>query len=219
MASFLDRLIGQAVAERDWWSDTQASEPAPADPELRKRGLEVIRPYRARVARYWKEALDIDGRDGLVDIPWSAAFISWCMVSARDGGAFPKAQGHSGYIRASARNYPNSLQAPFVGYPPLEKPVKPGDVIGAARYQEGRSYVETYQQATAMKDYPSHCDIVVAVRPGAAVVVGGNVTGGRVGEKHVALDANGYLIMPPSGTLPPDQRKIHPWIVLIRSNL
>ena len=140
-----------------------------------------------RVGDYWKEGVDTDltGKD--TNVPWSAAFISWVMKKAGMGDRFSYSDWHAHYIRNSIRyRRANDKSFAFWGYRLSERAPQVGDLVGYAR-SEGTSY--DYQRAT----YPSHTDLVVAVRPGEIDVIGGNVKD-SVTKKTLRTDENGLLI-------------------------
>jgi len=179
---------------------------------------ETVEPYASRIADYWlaiptkdydnlvrRFAKDKGRLDGTVDLPWSAAFISYCMQIAGAGStAFPYAAGHATWIVKSIRNrQEKKLKANLVGYRPGEQPLLPGDLIGRSR-TEG----VTYDNAVQKGWFESHSDIVVEVNSAQreAFVIGGNV-GQSVSKCKVKITAEGMLDDP------------YGWIVHIRNNI
>lgn len=168
---------------------------------LKRGGREAESGYYLRVADYWKEGVDRDltGKD--THEPWSAAFISWVMKKAGMGDRFSYSDWHAHYIRNSimARRQRDKNFA-FWGYRISERAPKVGDLVGYAR-SGGTSY--DYQPTV----YPSHTDLVVAVRPGEIEVIGGNVQD-SVTKKILKTDENGLLI-----------DKHHRWFVVMAPNI
>jgi predicted chitinase len=143
-------------------------------------------PYWRRIGEYWKVVNfpSLDGRDH--DMPWSAAFISFCMQIAGAGDRFHGSAQHSVYISRAILARRNQDQS--AGYwcyrLPEWKPVR-GDVVCWAR-QSGIDY--DHQNAGS---YHGHCDIVVEVRDDEIQIIGGNV-GDSVTRRPLTL-TNGYL--------------------------
>lgn len=152
-----------------------------------KGGQEADDPYYQRVGEYWKEGVqfDLDGKD--THEPWSAAFISWVMKEAGMGDRFSYSEWHATYIRNSilARRAQDPHFA-YWGYRLSERAPQVGDLVGYAR---GGGTTYDYQPMV----YPSHTDLVVAVRPGEIDVIGGNVAD-SVTKKTLRTDAQGKLI-------------------------
>jgi hypothetical protein len=220
MTPYVTRLVACTRGELAWWSSTPKPQPSsPAEQQkLATRGLEAFAPFSRRIAGYWWGALS-ERLDGENPTAWSAAFVSWCMIMAADGGRFPKASGHWSYLQRAARHFPDAMHEPFVALPPLHDAPRPGDIVVAARYQGGRRYVETFEEPRDGGDFPSHGDIVVAVADGRMEVIGGNREGGKVSSSTHVLDGKGRLIQPNLAGVEPSKRKEHPWIALIRCNL
>lgn len=150
-------------------------------------GRENEDPYYLRVADYWKQGVDRDltGKDR--HEPWSAAFISWVMKEAGMGQRFSYSDWHAHYIRNSIRyRQANNRDFAFWGYRIYERAPKVGDLVGYAR-SKGTSY--DYQRTV----YPSHTDLVVAVRPNEIDVIGGNVKD-SVTKKTLRTDDKGFLV-------------------------
>ena len=156
-----------------------------------------------RVGDYWKQGLgrNLDGRDR--DAPWSAAFISWVMKKAGAGNKFKYSASHSVYIREAIKNRKNNVpHAGFKGYKINEVAPKVGDLVCASRGKDaGKVGYDT------TRSYSSHCDIVVATRPGEIDVIGGNVKN-SVWKRPLKIDSQGKLI---------DRKK--PWFVVIKNLL
>lgn len=137
-----------------------------------------------RIGDYWK-AVDVQGRTGLNDIPWSAAFISWDIESAgvpRD--LFCPNPTHTIYVERMAERA-KSPGAVFIPHPPADRAPQVGDLICASREGSGTTLQNLNRGA-------GHCDIVVEVRPGQVFAIGGNV-GDSVTRSVFPLDGNGFL--------------------------
>ena len=59
--------------------------------------------------------------------------------------------------------------------------------------------------------FASHCDIVVATRPGMLDVVGGNVEN-SVSMRYIPVTLDGRLVGPDGSVVDPS----HPWFVVLR---
>lgn len=145
-----------------------------------------------RIVRYWAEGLKnswIDTKEEVKTIAWSAAFISWVMRKAGAGNQFKYSARHSVYIRDAIRNRKsNSSGAAFKGYKLHEVAPNVGDLVCTSRGKDaGKVGYDT------TRDYESHCDVVVATRPGKIDVIGGNV-GNSVSRKTLKTDSQGRLI-------------------------
>ena len=137
-----------------------------------------------RIGDYWK-AVDVPGRTGLNDIPWSAAFISWDIESAgvpRD--LFCPNPTHTIYVERMVERA-KSPGAVFIPHPPFERAPQVGDLICASREGSGTTLQNLNRGA-------GHCDIVVEVKPGWAAAIGGNVAD-SVSRSVFPLDGNGIL--------------------------
>ena len=156
--------------------------------------------WSQRVRDYWLSVGKfLDGRDR--NVPWSAAFISFVMSKAGGvfGVPFRNASAHNRYIRQYINNRKQGREDEFfVGYRINELAPKPGDLICYGREGEG-GY-------DATGSYLSHCDIVVAKRPGEIEAIGGNV-GDSVTKRILATDNKGLLI---------DRQ--NNWFTVIRNN-
>jgi hypothetical protein len=172
-----------------------------------------------RVGEYWWLGLPMasleqgltgkHNQNGLVFPPqqdgtyaWSAAFVSYVMRMAGAGGRFPYAATHAEYINA-ARLDPAALV--IVAEPPEAYAPQRGDLICLSRGRRMR-----FDELPAGK-FASHCDIVVAARPGTLDVIGGNVEN-TVAMRHIPVAPDGRLVGP-------DGRIVdcnHPWFVVLR---
>jgi len=118
--------------------------------------------------------------------PWSAAFISWVMQQAGAGQIFRRSAGHAVYIHWAKENRLRNQPNPFKAYRVSEVAPRVGDLVCKSRAGSGATY-DTIQPG--MK---THCDIVIEVRPGQLVTVGGNVRN-SVSQTKVHTDANGFI--------------------------
>jgi hypothetical protein len=140
---------------------------------------------------------DDDGR-----YAWSAAFVSYVMRMAGAGNRFPYSGTHADYINA-ARLDPAGLVV--AAEPPETYVPQRGDLICLWRgYQLRFADLPTGR-------FASHCDIVVATRPGQLDVVGGNVDN-SVALRHIPVAPDGRLVGPDGRVVDPD----HPWFVVLR---
>ena len=140
---------------------------ADARPRTEQLGVKE-REAPQRIQDYWA-SVGHPERNGLDDVPWSAAFISWDIQSAgvpRD--LFCPDQRHTIYVERL-----------------VERAPQVGDLICASRNGSGTTLDNLNRGA-------GHCDIVVEVRPGALAAIGGNV-GDSVTRSVFPLDANGFL--------------------------
>jgi hypothetical protein len=208
------RLFGQPVDDDP---PGTRPEPAPEDKPERQQGL------WQRVGEYWwigqnpgtPEAAYTGKHDANGNIfpanrdtyyAWSAAFVSYVMRIAGAGSRFPYAISHADYINAAAAHATRGLTA----YPPQDYAPMPGDLICVGR---GKSESLHFADLPTAYSFPSHCDIVVGVKPGMLTVIGGNVDD-AVTEKHVPVTPSGMLAGPDGVAL--DTR--YPWFVVLKVN-
>lgn len=176
--AFADDLV--AVARREW---TRWGGPAERlDGSLTGFAgprMEAQHPFWTYVGEYWHSVGSrLDGRDSPA---WSAAFISYCFREALAGSRFPYHENHSAYVsKIDGGGFPGLT---------LEDPSKrspaPGDLLWASRSGKGcrkppLTFADAKTELAGIRagkaaSFCSHCDIVVAVRPGEADVIGGNV--------------------------------------------
>ena len=179
--AFSTELVAQANAQMDDWVTGQWTECG--------GDLGVI--GSARVAAYWREGLGINGLNGCVDQPWSAAFICWCMRSAgMPLTDFAFDSGHHTYIRWAINNAKLSKSGKsYYGRRIEEYRPKPGDLIAQwrkAHASDPDPHITFDDQPDEF--YPSHCDIVVGVSPTRIVVIGGNLSDKVATSTYVAVD-------------------------------
>jgi hypothetical protein len=97
------------------------------------------------------------------------------MRKARAGNQFVYSSAHYDYIvDAIKKRKDGKTTAPFVGYRLSEATPLLGDLVCASRANAAGKV--TFENALTYGRFPSHCDIVVARRPTAIDVIGGNVS-------------------------------------------
>src|SRR4029077_20034920 len=101
------------------------------------------------------------------DVPWSAAFISFCVRNAGIIG-FMFAAAHARYIHDSIVKKNAGTAAPFWGFRITEQKPSLGDIIAQWRVSK-----TTYDDAAVRDGFFSHCDIVVEVGPDFVRTLGG----------------------------------------------
>lgn len=190
--SVKDRIVEVAVEEwkffgRQILKDNRYLEP---------RGHRESEPiYSSRVAKYWLEGTGVKNRDGNVETPWSAAFVSWVFRAAGVGSRdFPTSEGHSVYIRQAVGNRRSvNLSSSIVGWRISERQPRPGDVLcfASKEYNPDLNYDNCTDANRS--GFRSHGDIVVAIRAGYVLVIGGNV-GESVTLSYFKLGQSGFLI-------------------------
>ncbi len=132
----------------------------------------------------------------LVDVPWSATFVSYVMKTAEVPG-FLRSSSHFYYIRDAARR---PVDGPYRLVDPATEKPSMGDMIC---YLRDKRRVHGYQGLTASlggtaKPFDSHCDIVVGVDidgDSKLYAIGGNVVQG-VTMRKLNLNARGLLSLP-----------------------
>jgi len=153
--------------------------------------------------------------------PWSAAFISYLFNSSDPLKRFPAAGGHWEYINQAIRAEAKPT-APFQAVDATSNAPRVGDLLCASRNAEPMTYQDIKSRAKEGRGYESHCDLVVAKRPGMIEVIGGNVSD-SIAKTIVPVDGNGVVMSSaPSGwsTKKWDKWKAwRPWAVIIRNNL
>lgn len=136
--------------------------------------------------------------------PWSAAFVSWVMCEAgMTRSQFTRAPSHAGYLTGFFQN------AAMSAYRPTSLNEKPdiGDLICAGR--DSDNPITSLEQAAeaARNDALMHCDIIVGLLPGRALLIGGNVRN-AVSLSIITRNRAGRII-------PHEQR---PWFGLMKLN-
>lgn len=134
---------------------------------------------------YWQEGAETFwSKSKMINEAWSAAFISYVMKRAGAGINFKYSPSHSVYIRDAIKNKKEGNKNPFKGYRPEEKKVEKGDLVCYAR-QKGVDYDTTSR-------YASHCDLIVDIKDGNAIGVGGNVSN-SVSKTDYEIDKEGKI--------------------------
>lgn len=142
-------------------------------------------------------------------LPWSAAFISWCVRNAMptppppNYGGFNFSGLHMNYISKALNNRESNNQTqPFWFFDINEDNVIPedGDIICLNRKSDGIWSQHSYQ-SIRQNQFPhgrfSHCDIIIGhfEKDGRKWIetIGGNIRN-TVSSKHYSLDTNGRLV-------------------------
>lgn len=162
-----------------------------------------------KVATYWTST-NMGGacvtrspacRSFVVDMPWSAAFVSWVMRQAHVPG-FTASSRHLDYVRAAWRP---SQRSPYRLLSPQEAAPATGDLLCYVRAgTRVLGYRGLLERLEGNDELPMHCDIVVATAPGQmAWLVGGNVQQ-AVTLRMLRLDAQGrFADLPQRGPSDP----------------
>lgn len=153
----------------------------------RGRAQEHESPQFQFVGEFWQAVgLDLDGRDR--DVPWSAAFISYCVATAGGYSGFKLAAAHSRFTHQAVRRRLAGVDGPFWGFRIDEHRPGLGDIVCKSRAGSGA----TFDLAADEDAFKSHTDIVVHLTDTHAVAIGGNV-GHSVRRTPYRLDADGFL--------------------------
>lgn len=138
------------------------------------QGKEHVDPFSDFVGQMWQAIdLNLDGKDR--NVAWSAAAISFMVRNA--GASFPKYKNfkfhkrHSVYMHDSIKKQrAGDTNVPFWGFRLFQKRPEIGDIVGKWREQPS-----DFDDAAAGRDFASHCDIIVSIRPDFVLAIGGNV--------------------------------------------
>jgi len=212
-----ERLVRLALDEWQDWGCATTGLPGPAVAPCTPRGPALpegdLRNF-PRVLAYWRAvpqsasaiprnraiyAASMSGAgegDGALwaEPFWSAAFISWLMVSAGvDAPEFAPNAAHVFYLdHLDALATAHPTLAPFLPRDPATHAPAPGDLVcfdrSSAPLRHWSERAAERGQFRAM-----HCDLVVATAPGVVEAVGGNVTD-RVTLARLPADAAGRLV-------------------------
>ncbi|MFZ4986203.1 MAG: DUF2272 domain-containing protein [Blastocatellia bacterium] len=146
---------------------------------------------RQRLNDYWVTGTGSPRyeKDWPSKVPWSAAFISWIMRKAGAGQAFHYSAAHVNYIIAARKNRLENSPNPFKAYRTTEVAPRIGDIVCREREGSNASY------DNLRPGMLTHCDIVVEVRPGSIVTIGGNVSN-SVSQTIVRTDPRGLVTQP-----------------------
>ncbi len=165
------KFVNLALDEYKAWNAGATKETAPE--------------MRQELTKYWTAANAPDYGYGAA---WSAAFISYLFKEGGAGTRFPYASSHSTYIRQAVKNRLAGIKSgTIIGYKPSEYKPKVGDLICKPR-QSGVTYETDHA-------YDSHCDLVVDIKAGQAITIGGNVSN-SVTKTIYPLNAAGYVSNP-----------------------
>lgn len=150
-------------------------------------GREDQAPYKSYVGEYWLSIGEsYTGED--THMPWSAAFVSHCVLVTGGYPEFAYAPAHSVYIHKAINDRLHNRPAGFWGFRITEHKPQVGDIICRRRTASAIDY-----DFAAQNDrYPSHCDIVVSLRAGHVSTLGGNL-GNTVRRSTYPIDKKGYL--------------------------
>ncbi|EJN02854.1 DUF2272 domain-containing protein [Herbaspirillum sp. YR522] len=197
-------LVAAARAEWDFFGNQQIDMRHEPFSSPRLGLLEDEGEAVSRVGQYWHAVgRNLSGAD--CDQPWSAAFISWLMVSTNVAPQdFAPSETHFNYL--SFLRARQARPAPqFVLRPAASEPLGEGDLVCAPRGDNAATTLEDIRPGLA-----GHCDLVVEVHAdeGWAGVIGGNVFN-SVSESLIAVDPQGRA-------LPFAQR---PWLVVVKNLL
>lgn len=181
--AIIDNLVVLAHQEWDYFGNQEY--------DLQRKRLRTGRKetddgFWQRVGQYWRDGTgkNLTGKND--DYPWSAAFISYLFRHAGAGDRFKYSAQHSVYIRRAIKaKLADDAKYGMWGFRLTEYSPVIGDLICYTR-ESGISY------DTQSADYKSHSDLVVDVKPGELLVIGGNV-GNSVSLKHVKISANGRV--------------------------
>lgn len=183
-AGLAARIVAVAVKERDRWGNG-------ASKEWESEMIPILQDYwRTGAGRTVPGTAEWHKKN-----PWSAVFVSWVM---RRAGArtFPGAAAHRQYISTiKRRTERGDTSSEFWVYPIHRATPAVGDLICADRPTGNRCSGATYENIDNGTQWPTHCDVVVAVDRAKRLVhvVGGNVSQ-SVKQKPYKLDAQGFLL-------------------------
>ena len=179
-----DRML--QLARQEW--EFFGSQTIGKDGKVSHAGhTEAEEGYWQRVGVYWRNGVFLPWTGKDTDEAWSAAFISYVMREAGLGNTFQYSDWHAHYInQAIDGRAADDKDLAFWGYRLSERAPQVGDLV-CYRRQDDVNF--TCRPET----YKSHCDLVVAVRPGEIDVIGGNVQD-SVTLKTLATNSQGKLI-------------------------
>ncbi|MBT9588955.1 DUF2272 domain-containing protein [bacterium] len=179
-----DRML--QLARQEW--EFFGSQTIGKDGKVSHAGhTEAEEGYWQRVGVYWRNGLFLPWTGKNTDEAWSAAFISYLMREAGLGNTFQYSDWHAHYInQAIDGRAADDKELSFWGYRLSERAPQVGDLV-CYRRQDDVNFTRRPET------YKSHCDLVVAVRPGEIDVIGGNVQD-SVTLKTLATNSHGKLI-------------------------
>lgn len=197
-------LVAAAKAEWDFFGNQQIDMRHEPFSSPRLGLLEDEGEAVQRVGEYWHAVgKNLTGAD--CQQAWSAAFISWLMVSGNVAPQdFAPSETHFNYL-SFLRERESRPSPQFVLRPAASEPIAPGDLICAPRGNNAATTLDEIRPGLA-----GHCDIVVEVHAdeGWAGAIGGNVFN-SVSESLIPVDAQGRA-------LPFSQR---PWLAVVKNLL
>jgi hypothetical protein len=157
---------------------------------------------RDTLRKYWSAVLPAPAVEQAISdgSPWSAAFVSWVMKEAGAGPAFRYSAAHRVYVADGKAARAAADRTRFWTYRIREVPPAAGDVVCRDRGTPttGACSGTTYDNVDDGEPRPSHGDIVVELRPGSVIAVGGNVSNSVAERPPISLDAAG-LVAPTAG--------------------
>jgi hypothetical protein len=156
--------ISKALQEKSRWEDLSEND----------------REAAPLLDKYWASV----GTRQPPSVAWSAAFISYVMAQTQPD--FPVSSTHIGYARGA---YKNRGKSGLYTALPASTPVKAGDIVIKTREGDVATFDDVKRETGFKK---AHGDILVSVRNGEAIGVGGNV-GNRVNAVPIALNTDGTL--------------------------
>jgi len=172
---FADRLVAEALAEERafrrpsqlYWCATCKDERTRMDAAWE------------RVAEFWSEGIGARHPDAWAGEHWSAAFVSAMVKRANPHLSFEGHARHADYIQdAYIAAQTNDEDYLFAFLNPADAEIRTGDVICHGREAAAAVRFETLADDAQRLggNRPGHCDIVVSVSDGSALLVGGNLT-------------------------------------------
>jgi hypothetical protein len=210
------RRAAAAIALREWHLFGDRTDTSRGDSPERNEGL------WQRVGEYWWVGVGADSpsrawtgkhdENGRVFPPehsdayaWSAAFISYVMRIAGAGRRFPYSGAHFDFIAAGRGAASDATGIVKAMRPEFYAP-RLGDLVCFSRE---RNKVAKFDDITR-KPFRAHCAIVVEVKSGAVLVIGGNV-GNAVAMSRVPTTPEGLIARADGRSV--DDR--YPWLVVL----
>jgi hypothetical protein len=145
---------------------------------------------RGPIEKYW---LSFSSSAQPVSEPWSAAFISFLVKNTHLEQRFALAGRHTTFLSDSKRaKLASDTSRAYWAVRLSERRLQVGDLVGAFRTGEDcGSAIRTYESLPG--DFCAHTDLVVAIRGGKAITIGGNVSN-TVKVTEVPLSATGHAV-------------------------
>ncbi|MEQ1823623.1 MAG: SH3 domain-containing C40 family peptidase [Fimbriimonadaceae bacterium] len=144
----------------------------------------------ALIEEFWKL---FPGNPHSCSTAWSGVFVTFVVKSAGLTKKFAGSPKHTVYMsQAKKDRMAHDSTKAYWAFRPEEEKLRVGDIVGAWRDGSGcPAGPFTYDSLPG--DFCSHCDVVIALRAGKAMGMGGNVSN-TVKETEFELDANGFLV-------------------------